>query len=123
MEVGLMAQERIVFGFMAPELMGGSSENPPSPLSCTVPVQAVGPRAWSPPRWFQDTGPLLRTIRRRPDTSVQQTGRALSVSALSAAVPEMGPRPLVPCCPRFPESWSSTNLPRVCVSKAVTLVR
>lgn len=30
MEVGLTAQKRIVFGFLAPELMGGSSENPES---------------------------------------------------------------------------------------------
>lgn len=100
MEVALTAQKRIVFGFLAPELMGGSSENALSPLGCTVPVQAVGPRAWSPPRWFQDMGLLLRTLGRRPDTSVQQTGRALSVSALSAAVPEMvqGHRYLVALC-------------------------
>ena len=42
--------------FKGPELMGESSENPQIPLGCTVPVQAVGPQAWPPPRRFQHTG-------------------------------------------------------------------
>lgn len=128
-EVGLMtpleahSSETHPLWFQGPELMGGSSQNPQSPLGCTVPVQAVGPRAWSPPRGFQDTGPPLRTIGRRPDTSDQQTGQALSGSALNGAVPGTGLGPSVPYFPLFPKSQSNMNLPRVCVSKAVTLVR
>lgn len=128
-EVGLTApleahgSETHPLWFQGPELMGGSSENHQSPLGCTIPVQAVGPRAWSPPRGFQDTGPPLRTIGRCADTSFQQAGQALSVSALNGAVLGMGLGPLAPYFPLFPESQSNMNLPRACVSKAVTLER
>ena len=117
-----MAQKRILFGFRARSSWEG-------PLRITRVLWAVQylSRLWDHepghPRGFQDTGPPLQTIGRCADTSFQQAGQALSVSALNGAVLGMGLGPLAPYFPLFPESQSNMNLPRACVSKAVTLER
>lgn len=116
-----MAQKRMLFDLRAQSLW----ESPLRTLRFLWAVQyrpGCGTTSLVTPTLVSGHRPLLQTLGRPPDASVQQTARALSVSALNIAVPGMGLRPSVPCFPLCPKSKSGRNL-RVRVPKAVTLVR